>query len=112
MSSLNRCERIVMREELEYLGHSVVIQRPEELKRTKQGLTGHATTELHETSRPTNGAGEGHGGHGSHGQPILVTIDGRDYLAHRLRNGYFHTHELPFIQFETIEKLARAIVHS
>lgn len=51
------------------------------------------------------------GGHGGHGAPITINVDGQDVTAHRLRLGHFHTHRLPFVRFSTLEDLAKAVVH-
>ena len=49
--------------------------------------------------------------HGGHGGPIMLIIDGKEVMVHLLPSGYFHTHELPFMRFSSIDDLAKAVVN-
>jgi hypothetical protein len=66
---------------------------------------GHDTTQEpdHEPMKPTHS----HAGH----QRFEIKIDGQSFTGHVLRDGRFHTHELPFMMFPTAEAVARAIVN-
>jgi hypothetical protein len=60
----------------------------------------------------TERAGE-HGGHTGHGgpAPFVVRIEGKEIIAHQFSDGVFHTHELPFMTFKSVEKLAETYVN-
>nr|WP_281723023.1 hypothetical protein [Nitrosomonas nitrosa] len=42
---------------------------------------------------------------------IELFIDGEKFVLHRLENGVFHTHELPFVVHKSVEDAAKAIVN-
>jgi hypothetical protein len=50
---------------------------------------------------------DGHSGHGA----FEIVVDGQSFAGHLMGEGRFHTHELPFMMFPTVEALARAIVN-
>ncbi|WP_433936896.1 hypothetical protein AB3662_19755 [Sorangium cellulosum] len=49
--------------------------------------------------------------HGGHGPAILLNIDGKDVMVHEVGPGKFHTHELPFQAFPTLEAAAMAVIN-
>jgi hypothetical protein len=55
---------------------------------------------------------EEHGGHAAGAEQLYtVRIDGREIMAHRLGANDYHTHELPFVKFSSLEALAAALVN-
>lgn len=51
-----------------------------------------------------------HGDHGGHGEAIHIEIDGKTIIAHQLDTVRYHTHELPYQDFATLDELAQAVV--
>ena len=49
--------------------------------------------------------------HGDHGDGIIIHIDGEEVMVHQIRPGRFHTHALPYLIFNNLEDLAKAVVN-
>jgi hypothetical protein len=79
-----------MRREFTYLRRFITIEEPDEW------------------DSPHHMLGAGHPGHGE--PEIKLKIDGQELMVHRLANGQFHTHELPFVLFTNVDELAKAYV--
>ncbi len=79
-----------MRREFTFLGRFVAVEEPDEW-----GAHHHI--------------GEGHGEHGD--DEVMLEIDGHEIMVHRLPTGDFHTHNMPFVRFSSVDDLAKAYVN-
>ena len=50
-------------------------------------------------------------GHCDHETHFELIIDGEKFVVHRMKDGVFHTHDLPFVVHKSIEDAAKALVN-
>jgi hypothetical protein len=76
---------------MEYLGRKVEIEPMVMLEEGKAGEHGHMALN----------------------EPLIyvVRVDGKEILAHPMGGGGFHTHELPFVRFQSVQVLAETYVN-
>jgi hypothetical protein len=76
---------------MEYLGRKVEIEPMVMLEEGKAGEHGHMALN----------------------EPLMyvVRVDGKEILAHPMGGGGFHTHELPFVRFQSVQVLAETYVN-
>jgi hypothetical protein len=101
--------------------HSGALEHPAEMADECEPSGKPSEAGGHEHGTDHGGEHVGHGGQdsGYGSEPMgpgeepmyVIKIDGQEIIAHQMNSGYFHTHELPFSQFTSIEMLAEAYVN-